>query len=615
MPRAPLVLLVAAAVVALAAAASPPLAGYPNAAAAASAARQLAFMSARDKRKLFSQWKRYHGKSYADGSREDDRRYRGWLTNLSTLIVWNQKRGIKYFRGMTPFSDQPFLETYNRFLMKRANPTRARVYRQTSSSAAAAGAAQGGTVQAAAAAIPDEWDWRDLAVVPKIRPPQGDCGSCYAYAAIAALEVKVKIDGTDDGPNLSEQQAVDCVNAARGYSSALCNGGYPEEVFNYVSNSFAATEVAYRYTAHNGTCRASTVSKAGAITLSPSPGFLAVPGRPPAIASAVRMRGPVTVYFNVEESFLSYTSGIYPASACRSDGINHAMVIVGYSLAERYLILRNSWGETWGEGGYARMEMAQAGNNGSCGMYLYGGAVPLSTQPLAPTSTRFDWPKINGGPVDYCWGIGADYSTNQCGLYVARRWCWAQGFTGGYTRFQQYGTSQECRDPSCTTFRSITCGSQGAPAGGPPVCKTSDLFFDIEFPDGNLPGSPFPADSYAECCALCSSKSACKRWDASTLPALLGDDIRIAEAWLPPGLTNPGCWLKGPSGWYEHDSPFKDCVSGVPTAAGSLGPFTVVGLEFSTVDVRCYGGLLISQIMNATWGDAASGQFATDAYQ
>ena len=41
----------------------------------------------------------------------------------------------------------------------------------------------------------------------------------------AALESRARIDGTDRGPNYSEQQMIDCVTEAAGYSSYGCAGG------------------------------------------------------------------------------------------------------------------------------------------------------------------------------------------------------------------------------------------------------------------------------------------------------------------------------------------------------------------------------------------------------
>lgn len=43
-------------------------------------------------------------------------------------------------------------------------------------------------------------------------------------------------------------------------------------------------------------------------------------------------------------------------------------------------------GSDWGEGGYARVEMAMGGGPGTCGMQLWGAIVPLATERYSPVA-------------------------------------------------------------------------------------------------------------------------------------------------------------------------------------------------------------------------------------
>ena len=55
----------------------------------------------------------------------------------------------------------------------------------------------------------------------------------------------------------------------------------------------------------------------------------------------------------------SYKSGVF--SGCGANyNVNHAMNIVGVNVEEGYWILRNSWGEWWGDNGYMKMSMVRS---------------------------------------------------------------------------------------------------------------------------------------------------------------------------------------------------------------------------------------------------------------
>ncbi|KAL4441018.1 hypothetical protein ABPG77_010449 [Micractinium sp. CCAP 211/92] len=332
--------------------------GYTSLAQAQAAARKL--VAARGR------WSELHKKWCKDnGRRYDDGRYLAFATNLNFTVQWNLRSKVPFIRGINSMGDKLFAEVSAKILMRGVKP------RLTSKAAA--------IQPQAAAPTADEWDLRDTPrAVPKVRPHQGDCGSCWAHAATAALEIEAAKDGTISGPNLSEQQLVDCVKPSLP-GPAGCNGGLAEDAFSYVSRNFLVREVVYPFKGTASTCKARNATKTGAITVRRVPGYDVIPATPRDIMSAVfRGRAPV-IYFNAEESFVGYTSGVYPASACKGAGINHAMVVVGYSLPEKYWIVRNSWGTDWGENGYARIEMKLDGGPGTCNMGMFAAVAPRVT--------------------------------------------------------------------------------------------------------------------------------------------------------------------------------------------------------------------------------------------
>lgn len=88
----------------------------------------------------------------------------------------------------------------------------------------------------ARAVLPDYYNWADKGVVKPVQN-QGSCGSCYAFAAIGAIEAQACIKGQCG--KLSEQEAMECTN--------LCAGGWDDWVYNYSNSKTGCTSSAYAY--------------------------------------------------------------------------------------------------------------------------------------------------------------------------------------------------------------------------------------------------------------------------------------------------------------------------------------------------------------------------------
>ncbi|KAL4421141.1 hypothetical protein ABPG77_000776 [Micractinium sp. CCAP 211/92] len=350
-----------------------PVSGYTDRQMAATAATELSHLlaaaSAADKRNLWHQ--------LCSRSRFDERRARACADSLTEVIGWNNQTGVTWSKQMNMFSDYNSSELTTTFLMGGVDPSSVR--------------GGSGILQLAPGELPDLWDWRKSTVrigsSAVSTPPlldvqqQGACGSCYIFAALAAIEAKATYDGTYVLPNLSEQQFLDCLKPEQGYESQGCAGGYAEEVFDYVSNLYALREDAYPYKGSVQGCRVDSLPPSPGVTLSPAPGYDIVPANTQLVKQLLIERGPLAAYWFVEEGFFAYDSGIYTPENCPDGQINHAVVIVGYgrdSLAGEYWIVRNSWGEEWGQGGYAKVAMGSS-PNGPCGLLLYGALAPRQT--------------------------------------------------------------------------------------------------------------------------------------------------------------------------------------------------------------------------------------------
>lgn len=74
-----------------------------------------------------------------------------------------------------------------------------------------------------------------------------------------------------------------------------------------------------------------------------------------ALLTAVANYGPVSVAICVNDDFVRYKRGVLDTDC--NCGRNHAVVVVGYGSegGKDFWIVKNSWGEGFGEGGYIKM--------------------------------------------------------------------------------------------------------------------------------------------------------------------------------------------------------------------------------------------------------------------
>jgi C1A family cysteine protease len=199
---------------------------------------------------------------------------------------------------------------------------------------------------------PSHFDWRELNKVSSVKD-QGNCGSCWAFSMVAALESLALIKSVSPVLDCSEQFLVtyDITNFG-------CNGGGLGRAARFLDQQGTIDERCLEYRADDNflplPCRNWGDSRIGITSSS------WVVHSVESMKEAV-YETPIAATFLVFEDFKFYTSGIYEYTSGNYLGA-HAILIVGWDDAGKYFIVKNSWGATWGEEGFFRIAYSQVTN-------------------------------------------------------------------------------------------------------------------------------------------------------------------------------------------------------------------------------------------------------------
>jgi len=259
---------------------------------------------------------------------------------------------------------------------------------------------------------------------------QGNCGSCWAFAANSALEGTIAIANGSNPTRLSEQHLVDCTLGSSQFNKDLfgktyglwgCDGGWMNYAWKFQKEQGIMTDADYPYT--SGSTGTETQCAHDA---SKTIGKVARWGQIRDNIDDVKEKlktHPLTIAIDAGQGvFQFYKDGVIAADAGCGTSLNHAVVIVGYQDKadgddtdpspqpdpspepepspepvedgctvykwwhtcegtddrrrlqdangyDNYWKIQNSWGKNWGDEGFVLFEIAEG--QGVCGMNSY----------------------------------------------------------------------------------------------------------------------------------------------------------------------------------------------------------------------------------------------------
>ncbi len=210
---------------------------------------------------------------------------------------------------------------------------------------------------------------------------QGQCGSCYAFGSVAALEGVINLQYNQHiDVDLSEQQVLSCTGG--------CSGGWHTAVYQFVQYKGVVSESMMPYEAKAGICNDSTTLNPYEWKITNYKQMNDATNRDVFLRQELVNRGPL-------------------AMAGPQTWWAHLTALSGYGYDQNgpYWIVKNSWGD-WGDDGYGKIRITSSYLDPANTLFAY---VNTPIPPSTESYTKLCEDKDKDG---YCnWGIGAKPSS------------------------------------------------------------------------------------------------------------------------------------------------------------------------------------------------------------
>jgi len=228
--------------------------------------------------------------------------------------------------------------------------------------------------------LPVAHDWRNIngtnfCTMSRNQHIPQYCGSCWAHGSVSALGDRIKIarGGKGIDINLAVQHILNCGEVGS------CHGGSVDGPYQWLHGISQKTGTGISYEtsqpymacssesdiglcgAGKWTCTPENIARTcstfppsghcGGLSKYPNATiseYGSISGKE-AMQKEIFQRGPIACGIDASP-ILKYTGGI---ASMKGEGVDHVISVVGWG--DGYWIVRNSWGEYWGEMGYIRV--------------------------------------------------------------------------------------------------------------------------------------------------------------------------------------------------------------------------------------------------------------------
>ena len=247
--------------------------------------------------------------------------------------------------------------------------------------------------------IPQEFSWANVNGTSYITRTLNQhipqyCGSCWAHGATSAFADRIKIARKAKGPDvdLSIQFILNCGSNTAGscyggshhaaYEFIKSYGGIPyDSCQSYLACSSDSNEGFCGSIKNLTNCDSSNICKTCSTFTNQGGKCVGIKNYPNAtilkygavkgeqnMKKEILNRGPIACGINANP-ILDYKGGIFD-NVNASHNIDHIISVIGWGFSKKsnkqYWIVRNSWGEYWGELGYIRVTVNQLGLEDDC---------------------------------------------------------------------------------------------------------------------------------------------------------------------------------------------------------------------------------------------------------